>query len=192
MDSRARLMMSRLLMRKQTALFSCWKVWQQTLKQTKLRVVQRLTNLALAGAFGQWVASVGTLQRATVVMGKIVGRMMQRTLAAAFAGWAENVSAQRQMKRVARKVLMRLTQRCLYGSFATWADFTNGRKLAKMNVFRMMQSMNSVLLRQSLRYWHKTVGSTVQARQIAEDACMQTEAAWYVHHFTYSSCGCSF
>ena len=106
------------------------------LKAAASRVVARLQNGALAGAFGQWceycearrearrAAESAAQHQARVEQSvrKAVLKMQHASVAEALGAWATAVSTAKRLRSAARRVVARMQQGLLSEAFAGWLE----------------------------------------------------------------------
>ena len=94
--------------------------WSRRMDEVRKRVVQRLLQRAMAGAFGAWAAWVLERQRTTTLFAKAAKRMQNASMAAALSRWVEWTQQYVRSRELAARVLARMQRGALSAALGAW------------------------------------------------------------------------
>jgi len=100
------------------------------------RIMLRLRNRTVSGAFNAWRETASEVKRLRYSMRKLVLRWQRLQLAGPFHDWVDCMEEVRENRLMLRKAIHRMTRVAMAGSFAKWQDATTEARLHAAAIHR--------------------------------------------------------
>ena len=137
------------------------------------KVVGRMQNTAMSGAFSQWRENVAEAKRLRGVMARFSAQMANRTLASAYRAWEEWSSRRIAERRLIKRVAARFQNRHMAAMYSSWTDYVADRKSARSLIVRLvLRSANKELGHGFVVWMRATQAAAERAQMSSHEAAL--------------------